>query len=288
MSERDDIQFHLIPVREWYEKQEMLEDARAYGFQITEGLFDDWVEKGLLGRAHREGLGRGRGSMASWSSQQFTLLLELLRGRQRAKLRIGQLCAFPVWRWIYWRELGGVALDQVRRAMNTWVSSVKITTTDIERTEARRAVEKVQGASFAGKRALLDELTHIGTFEKEADAELLQYLLESVIPSSPWNVVFQDGNISPVEIELLRTMIPIRQKAFQNYEQIVQLPDNLWEWARTFLLFAQHRGQSERPFLARNRRLADRYRRLTVYSVLWGSCYDVLSPLAMASQKLFP
>ncbi len=288
MSDGGAVQFHLIPVREWYEKQEMLEGARAYGFPVTEGLFDDWVEKGLLGRAHREGLGRGRGSTARWPSQQYTLLLELLRGRQLAKFRIGQLCAFPVWRWIYWRELGGVALDQVRRAMDTWVASVKNTTTDTERKEVRRAIEKVQGVSYAGKRALLDELTRIGTFEKEPDAELLRYLLESVIPSSPWNVVFQDGKTSPADVELLSTMIPIRQKAFQNYEQIVQLPDTLWEWARTFLLFAQRKGQSERPLLARNRRLADRYRRLTVYNVLRGSCYDVLSPLAIAAQRLFP
>lgn len=62
MSDVDAVQFHLIPVRKWYEKQEMIEDARAYGFAATESLFDDWVEKGLLGPAHREGLGRGRGS----------------------------------------------------------------------------------------------------------------------------------------------------------------------------------------------------------------------------------
>ncbi len=58
------IQFHLIPVREWYKKQEMLEDARAYGLTVTESQFDDWVEKGLVGSPHRERLGRGRGSPA--------------------------------------------------------------------------------------------------------------------------------------------------------------------------------------------------------------------------------
>ncbi len=288
MSDGGAVQFHVIPVREWYEKHEMLEDVRTYGFPVTEGLFDDWVEKGLLGRAHRVGLGRGRGSTARWPSGQFTLLLELLRGRQLGKFRIGQLCALPVWRWIYWGELGGVSLPQVRRAMDTWVASVKNTTTDTERKEVRRAVEKVQGISFSGKRALLDELMRVGTFEKDADADVLRYRLESVITSSPWNVVFQDGKTSPVDVEMLSIMIPIRQKAFRNYEQIVQLPDTMWEWARTFLLFAQRRGQSERPFLARNRRLADRYRRLTIYDVLWGSCSDLLSPLAIAAQKLFP
>jgi len=101
MSDGGAVQFHLIPVRGWYEKQEMLEDARAYGLTVTASQFDDWVEKGLLGRAHREGLGRGRGSTARWPSQQYTLLLELLRARQQGKFRIGQLCALPVWRWVY-------------------------------------------------------------------------------------------------------------------------------------------------------------------------------------------
>src|SRR6266851_5456663 len=99
MSDSDAVQFRLIPVREWYEKHEMLEDAHIYGYPMTESLFDDWIERGLLGPPHRTGIGRGRGSSARWPSGQYTLLLELLRGRQQGKLRIGQLCALPVWRW---------------------------------------------------------------------------------------------------------------------------------------------------------------------------------------------
>src|SRR6266581_182910 len=203
MSDGGAVQFHLIPVRGWYEKQEMLEDARAYGLTVTASQFDDWVEKGLLGRAHREGLGRGRGSTASWPSQQYTLLLELLRARQQGKFRIGQLCALPVWRWVYWGELGGVSLPQVRRAMDTWVASVRKTTTDTERREVRRAVEKLQGASYAGKRALLDELTHIGTFDKEPDAELLRFLLEPMVTDAPIRLSMNNGEIRSGDIEMI-------------------------------------------------------------------------------------
>jgi hypothetical protein len=142
MSDVGAIQFHLIPVREWYKKQEMFEDARAYGLTVTESQFDDWVEKGLVGSPHREGLGRGRGSTARWPSGQYTLLLELLRARQLGKFRIGQLCALPVWRWVYWGELGGVSLPQVRRAMDTWVAYLKNTITDTERKEVRRILGK--------------------------------------------------------------------------------------------------------------------------------------------------
>src|SRR5258708_38359914 len=107
MSDVGAIQFHLIPVREWYKKQGMLEDARAYGLTVTESQFDDWVEKGLVGSPHREGLGRGGGSTARWAPQQYTLLLELLRGRQLGEFRIDQLRAFPVCSYMYWGELGG-------------------------------------------------------------------------------------------------------------------------------------------------------------------------------------
>jgi len=126
-------QFSAVPVQPWYEKREMIEAARAYGYEATEALLDDWIKKGLVGRAERAGLGRGHGSIAWWSSTQFTLFVECLKARKLGKLRIGQLCAFPAWRWVYWRELGGVALPQVKRAMETWVASFKSTSIERER-----------------------------------------------------------------------------------------------------------------------------------------------------------
>jgi hypothetical protein len=267
----------------------MLEDAHIYGYPMTESLFDDWIERGLLGSPHRTGLGRGRGSSAQWPSEQFTLLLELLRGRQQGKLRIGQLCALPVWRWVYWRELGGVALPQVRRAMETWATSVQKTTADVERKDVRQAVAKLQATGAPGRRALLKELTAVGAFLKEPDPELLRYHLEAAITDSPIRLVMRNGKSLSSDIEMLATMFPVREMAFQNYEeQIAPLPDPLWEWARTFLLYIQRLRQEKQPVLARNRRLADRYRRVTVYSMMWDACYDLLAPLSIAAQHLFP
>lgn len=185
MFDSNVVQFQIIPVQDWYEKSEMLETAQTYGFSVTEALFDDWIERGLLGQAHRAWLGRGRGSLAAWPSAQFTLFLELLKGRQQHKLRIGQLCAFPVWRWIYWGKLGAVSLPQVRRAMSTCVTSVKKTSPDTERKEARRAVEKLQGRQASGKRDPINELIEMGTFVKETDSDLLRYLLAPVVTDSP-------------------------------------------------------------------------------------------------------
>jgi len=55
-----------------------------------------------------------------------------------------------------------------------------------------------------------------------------------------------------------------------------------------FLLFHQQLGQKQQLLFAKNRKLARRYRRLTIYDVLWGACYDFLSPLSIAAQGLFP
>src|SRR5258708_40378139 len=103
-------QFSAVPVQPWYEKREMVEAVRAYGYEATEALLDDWIKKGLVGHVERAGLGRGHGSVAWLSPSQFTLLVECLKARNLRMLRIPQLRAFPAWRLVYWRERGGVAI----------------------------------------------------------------------------------------------------------------------------------------------------------------------------------
>lgn len=288
-------QFHMLPLLPWYEKQEMLTQATVHGYGATEALLDDWIKKGLIGHAERMGLGRGQGSVAWWSSAQFTLFVEVLRARQEGKLRLGQLCALPIWRWLYWGEEGGVELAQVKRAMGTWAASVRKTTTECERKEARRGVEKLQGPGATGKLALIQELTEIGAFNKDPDPDVLRHLLEAVVTDSPFQKigelpgsVFQPlaekGRPLPNDIDLVVTLFPLRQRAFQQYEQQIGcLPDEVWQWARTFLLFLQFQGQRLQPRLAQvDPRFAQRYQRLTVYDVLFGACYDLLTPLSLA------
>ncbi len=281
-------QFSAVPVQPWYAKQEMVEAAQTLGYEATEALLDDWIKKRLVGHAERAGLGRGHGSVAWWSSAQFTLFVECLKARKLGKLRIGQLSAFPAWRWVYWRERGGVALPQVKRAMETWVASVKSTTTERERREVRKGVEKLQGRGASGKLAFINELTDTWALQKEPDPDLLRYLLKPVVTDSPLRVTLTNGETRSSDIEMLATLYPLRLRAFRQYEQIAGLPDAVWEWARTLLLFLQFQGQRVQPVLARNRRLAERYHRLTIYDVLFGCCYDLLTPLSLAAFQQLP
>ncbi len=67
-------QFDIAPLQPWYVKQEMIKAAQAYGYEATEALLDDWIKKGLVGRAERAGCGRGRGSIAWWSARNLRCL----------------------------------------------------------------------------------------------------------------------------------------------------------------------------------------------------------------------
>jgi hypothetical protein len=52
-----------------YTKAQLLEEARARHYPVTERLLTDWVERGLLGRPERHGQGRKKGIGAWWSRQ---------------------------------------------------------------------------------------------------------------------------------------------------------------------------------------------------------------------------
>lgn len=110
----------------FYQKQEMLAIATAQGFQVSDGLFEDWKEKGLIGEANKHiwpGRGAGSGSIALWSQPHLDLFLRILDYRQRENnpVHIGPLCKLPVHRWLYYGDAGGVDLPQVKRAMGTWM-----------------------------------------------------------------------------------------------------------------------------------------------------------------------
>src|SRR6266568_5219803 len=275
----------------WFEKHEMLDIAQTFGFRVTEALLHDWIEKGLIGQAERVWLGRARGSTAKWSLEQFLLFLTLLqerqRERERGKVPIGLLCTIPVWKWVYWGDLGGVSFPQVRRVMGTWAAFVQKIPASKVRKDAHEVVKNIQGARASGKIALLNELIGIGAFDKDAEEDLLRYLLEPVVTSAPKTMSRNDEAALLADLEMLSTMLPLRLKMVRDFEQIAHLPDPVWEWARTFLLYVQFQGQSLQPALASIPRFADRYSRLTARDVCVSSCYDLLALLSVAAQNLF-
>src|SRR5262245_40363698 len=96
----------------------MLQAARDAGFSPTGRLMTDWVSLGLLDQAHRRGLGRGKGTAATWPEEQLRLFLVLLQQRETVK-RMISLCNIPVGIWLWWGDRF-VPLGQARRALRTW------------------------------------------------------------------------------------------------------------------------------------------------------------------------
>jgi hypothetical protein len=84
-------------------------------------LITDWVEKGLLDRPTVRGLGRGKGTLATWPEEQLQLFL-LLLGKRRELKRTATLCNIPVGLWLIWGDRYA-PLRQVRRALATWADA---------------------------------------------------------------------------------------------------------------------------------------------------------------------
>lgn len=275
-----------------YEKQELLAIAHAMGYHASEELFDEWVEKGLLGKAEsRHWLGRGQGSSAKWPALQCELFLVLLRERQGKEVNIPLklLCNIPVWKWLYWGDLGGVGLPQVKRVMSTWVDYVKKIPAETTRKDAHKVVNTIQGSTPLEKRALLNELTAIGAFEKEVDTDVLRHQLRLVVEGSAKKRRKQDKNrlVLVDDVAYLSSLIPLRFDALAHFEQIEQLPDAVWEWARFFVLFLTSRVQAVHPLVDRDPKLHGRFYRITIKTLCEPTCYTLLTPLAMAAHHLF-
>ena len=84
-----------------FDAEAMLAAARSRGFTPSKRLLSDWVSLGLLDRPLRKGLGRGRGSTATWPAEQRELFLQLLAKRATVR-QIAPLCNIPVWLWLYY------------------------------------------------------------------------------------------------------------------------------------------------------------------------------------------
>lgn len=270
----------------WYQKQEMLAIARTCGFTVSEGLFDDWVEKGLLGEAG-ERVRPGRGSIARWPQEQLQLFLNLLvlRRRSHENIRLGQLCHIPVWRWLYWGELGGVPLQQVRRAISTWIDFQQKLPEEHVRRDITQTMRRYQGPKATDKRALIDELTEIWVYGKTPERDVLQVLLDPVVNAYP-----KKAKKGPVReymdlAECWSLMHSLCFKVLQDKRMLLDFPDAFWSWARFFNVITHGFNLHERPLLANDPVLGSLFLRQTVHSLCPQSCHALLTWLGLAQQR---
>jgi hypothetical protein len=100
----------------------MLAAAASRGFDVSARLITDWVDKGLLDRPRVRGLGRGKGTSATWPDEQLELFLQLLVKRHDGARRAATLSNLPVMLWLVFGD-DYASLRQIRRALTTWTDA---------------------------------------------------------------------------------------------------------------------------------------------------------------------
>src|SRR5258708_26861205 len=123
-----------------------------------------------------------RRSYAWWPHAQLTLFLDLLAFRQHSSptFPFRHRCPPPVSRWLYWGDLGGVTLKQVKRAISTWIDFQQKIPEEQVRRDITLGLRQYQGPKATDKLPLIDEWTRIMTFQKPVERDLLQHLLDPV------------------------------------------------------------------------------------------------------------
>lgn len=96
---------------------ELLEDAREAGYEISRRTVHDWISLGLLDNPQRRGAGRG--SRPGLHSPMQRKLFLLLLSKRREMPKIPALALIPFGIWLWWGE-EWVPNRQALKAFRTW------------------------------------------------------------------------------------------------------------------------------------------------------------------------
>lgn len=211
--------------------EDLIKAAEGAGYATTPRMVQDWVELGLLGQPERHGLGRGKGSTASWSDNQRGLFLSLLDHRQRVG-RVAVLANIPVWTWLYFGD-DYVELRQVRRALKTWSEPNMRLSITAARQAARQVLDDVNHpkARRADRKALLDTAAAMFFHGSERlDEARLVPLLRRVMDPKGGGVSRTMGAVEYTPEAFVR-LLRVRLTALEALEDEA-IDDSLFHWVR--------------------------------------------------------
>lgn len=170
-------------MRSWT-KEELLADARDHGFDLTERSFTNWVQKGLLANATRQGRGPGSGVASFWPDTQQRLLLKLLDERSRSD-RLAALAAVPIIIWVHSRD-EIVDTTQVMKAMQTWVKGFGTISGRSAERPAREFVEQIAGPDVDPRlrNRFVKLIQEFSPYPESFDRDSFKSALEEVLKES--------------------------------------------------------------------------------------------------------
>lgn len=192
-------------MRSWT-KEELLTEAHDHGFDLTKRTFTNWVQKGLLANATREGRGPGAGVGSVWPDSQRRLLLKLLDEHSPTN-RLASLAAIPVGMWLYFGD-SYVDTKQTMKAMRTWADGVGKVSRRKAAAPARELAEQLAGPDLDPRvrnnfvRLVQDFSPYPETFEHEAFKKALQALVNEATTDLELNV---EGLTMMIEARLRAT-----------------------------------------------------------------------------------
>ena len=166
-----------------FARADLVREAKAAGYEVSERLVTDWSSLGLLDHPIRrsKGKGGGRGATYLYPTHQRDLFLSLLQHRGSGQ-GVARLTVIPVSVWLLWGD-EFIGLPQVRRALSTWAGGVPWERS-AERAQqmAKKAVRELaaSGAEPEAKAALQTALADV-VFNRHFDKEQISPLVRAVV-----------------------------------------------------------------------------------------------------------
>jgi hypothetical protein len=251
---------------------ELLEEARAAGFGVSQGLIERYVTLGLLDAAQPDGTGRGyrKGVRWSWSENQRRLWLTVLdKRRQTDKPRA--LANIPVQIWLYWGE-DYVPLRQVRRSLETYSEVRKSARRHDYPRAARSLVNSIaRRAAFPRARAALVDALVEAAHSRQLDVDLIRPLLNEVV-----------GAADPTAQTDGPRMLFNFAAQWAATSRFDDLTDAHFRWARAFVLYGQADYARTRDALAADPRFGALHQPFDFQYLSNRACQDVLFVLGMS------
>ncbi len=261
-------------------KRDLVAAARDQGYQrMSARLVDDWIAQGLLDHPERQPLGHGRGSApALWPETQLELFLSLLQKRDEGA-PIAALCNIPVWLWLWWGD-EYAPLRQTRQALKTWAKAAGYPSLGRARNDMRSLMGNWGNSSARRQdRRALEEALYPMLCSGQVDEAVLLPLIEHVfdpmgsgMPRGP-----AGGQLTPDRyLTLLRARI-------EGIVHLDRFDDHHFEQARVVYLTTRYRYEQERPRLAQDSELGERFAASNASDVIMDACLDLVTLLGMLS-----
>ncbi len=266
-----------------YTVDDLVKGAHQRGFKdVTARLVVDWVQRGLIDRPTKSGLGKGGGrgtSKGKWSEFQRDLFLREVEQHHAGARRIATLCNLPVFVWLWWGD-DWVPLRQVMRAMDTYRRAYRKSSANAGRitgTEVARDLGN-PGGSRHERRLRQDfiqavaEMSPTGRITDAQRAELVRLaerVFDAELLASPFAKGLAAGYVQLIEARLIAI------------ERLPHLAALDYYWERHVYVMTRAESGQEFPRLAEDPAVAKRFRPPTLDEVANRACIDLLTTIGL-------